>query len=119
MRGSDAMQESLFTVAKLDDVTPSDQPLRAVQVLVNEALGQLISLFNALPLHCSRTGSKRSMAVQAGKQAYEFPASALGRGPRLALHGQPTGAGAKQCFATSPAPSRQRQLFRQLFVPAP
>ena len=35
------MQESLFTVAKLDDFVPSDHPLRAVQVLVNEALGQL------------------------------------------------------------------------------
>ena len=48
MRGSDAMQESLFTVAKLDDFVPSDHPLRAVQVLVNEALGQLNSLFNSI-----------------------------------------------------------------------
>jgi hypothetical protein len=40
MRGSDAMQESLFTVVKLDDYVPADHPLRAVQVLVNEALGR-------------------------------------------------------------------------------
>ena len=38
MRGADAMQESLFTVAKLDDFVPADHPLRAIRVLVNEAL---------------------------------------------------------------------------------
>lgn len=42
------MQESLFTVAKLDDFVPSDHPLRAVQILVNEALGRLNGLFNAI-----------------------------------------------------------------------
>lgn len=42
------MQESLFTVAKLDDFVPSDHPLRAAPVLVNEALGQPNSLFNAI-----------------------------------------------------------------------
>ena len=42
------MQESLFTVAKLDDFVPADHPLRAIQVLVNEALGQLNSLFNSI-----------------------------------------------------------------------
>lgn len=34
MRGTDPMQESLFTVAKLDDFVPSDHPLRHVRVLV-------------------------------------------------------------------------------------
>jgi transposase len=48
MRGTDAMQESLFTVAKLDDFVPSDHPLRAIQVLVNEALGRLNGLFNSI-----------------------------------------------------------------------
>lgn len=48
MRGTDAMQESLFTVVKLDDFVPQDHPLRAVQVLVNEALGRLNGLFNAI-----------------------------------------------------------------------
>lgn len=48
MRGSDAMQESLFTVAKLDDFVPSDHPLRAVQILINEALGRLNGLFNGI-----------------------------------------------------------------------
>ena len=48
MRGTDAMQESLFTVAKLDDFVPSDHPLRAIQVLVNEALGGLNDLFNSI-----------------------------------------------------------------------
>jgi transposase len=42
------MQESLFTVAKLDDFVPADHPLRAIRVLVNEALGQLNWLFDAM-----------------------------------------------------------------------
>jgi len=48
MRGTDAMQESLFTVAKLDDFVPPDHPLRLIQVLVNEALGRLNGLFNII-----------------------------------------------------------------------
>ena len=38
MRGSDGMQEALFTVSKLEDFVPTDHPLRAVRWLVNEAL---------------------------------------------------------------------------------
>jgi len=41
MRGTDAMQESLFTVSKLEDFVPMDHPLRAVRLLVNEALVRL------------------------------------------------------------------------------
>lgn len=48
MRGTDAMQENLFTVAKLDDFVPTDHPLRAIQVLVNQALGRLNGLFNSI-----------------------------------------------------------------------
>ena len=32
MRGSDAMQESVFTVAKLDDYIPVDHLLRAIRL---------------------------------------------------------------------------------------
>ena len=39
MRGSDAMQESLFTVARLDDFVPADHPLRSIRVLVNGRAG--------------------------------------------------------------------------------
>lgn len=46
MRGSDGMQEGLFTVAKLEDFVPADHPLRAIRLLVNEALGRLNGLFN-------------------------------------------------------------------------
>jgi transposase len=46
MRGADAMQESLFTVAKLDDFVPADHPLRAVLMLVNEALAAMSARFN-------------------------------------------------------------------------
>lgn len=48
MRGSDGMQESLFTVAKLEDFVPSDHPLRAIQELVNKALTGLSGLFNEI-----------------------------------------------------------------------
>lgn len=48
MRGSDGMQEALFTMSKLEDFVPSDHPLRAIQVLVDEALGQLNGLFNEI-----------------------------------------------------------------------
>jgi len=44
MRGTDAMQESLFTVSKLEDFVPMDHPLRAVRLLVNEALTRLNGL---------------------------------------------------------------------------
>jgi transposase len=48
MRGSDGMQEGLFTVAKLEDFVPADHPLRPIRLLVNEALAQLNGLFNAI-----------------------------------------------------------------------
>jgi transposase len=46
MRGPDAMQESQFTVAKLDDFVPADHPLRSIRVLVNDALATMNSRFN-------------------------------------------------------------------------
>lgn len=42
------MQEGLFTLAKLDDFVPAEHPLRAIQILVNEALAGLNGLFNAI-----------------------------------------------------------------------
>jgi transposase len=48
MRGTDGMQESLFTVAKLEDFVPFDHPLRAIRVLVNEALERMSGLFNEI-----------------------------------------------------------------------
>lgn len=48
MRGSDEMQESLFMMTKLDDFVPADHPLRAIQGVVNEALGRLNGLFNEI-----------------------------------------------------------------------
>jgi len=48
MRGADGIQESLFTVAKLDDFVPTDHPLRSIRTLVNEALVRLNSLFNII-----------------------------------------------------------------------
>ena len=48
MRGTDAMQESLFTVAKLDDFVPEDHPLRGIRRLVNEALTEMNARFNEI-----------------------------------------------------------------------
>jgi transposase len=48
MRGCDEMQESLFTVAKLEDFVPEDHPLRPLRELVNEALQRLNGLFNVI-----------------------------------------------------------------------
>jgi transposase len=48
MRGGDAMQEGLFTVAKLEDFVPEDHPLRGVRVLVNTALTEMNARFNEI-----------------------------------------------------------------------
>ena len=45
MRGSDAMQESLFMVARLEDFVPGDHPLRRILELINVALSRLDGLF--------------------------------------------------------------------------
>ncbi len=38
MRGLDEMQESLFTMSRLEDFVPADHPLRPIRFLVNDAL---------------------------------------------------------------------------------
>lgn len=48
MRGADGLQESLFTVAKLEDFVPADHPLRPIRQLVNDALEELNGLFNKI-----------------------------------------------------------------------
>jgi transposase len=48
MRGLDEMQESLFTMSKLEDFVPVDHPLRPIRHLVNEALRKLNGLFNLI-----------------------------------------------------------------------
>lgn len=48
MRGTDGLQESLFTVAKLDDFVPADHPLRGIRELVNQALTRLNGLFSTI-----------------------------------------------------------------------
>ncbi len=48
MRGSDGMQEAMFTFSKLEDFVPTDHPLRAIAALVNEALKGLNGLFNEI-----------------------------------------------------------------------
>ena len=56
MRGDDGMQESLFTMSKLEDFVPADHPLRPIRDLVNEALEQLNGLFNEIYADTGRAG---------------------------------------------------------------
>jgi len=65
MRGSDGMQEALFTMSKLEDFVPSDHPLRAIQVLVNEALGRLNGLFNQIYADTGRASIAPEKLVRA------------------------------------------------------
>jgi len=48
MRGADITQESLFTVAKLDDFVPANHPLRAIRKLADTALQRMSALFDTL-----------------------------------------------------------------------
>ena len=45
MRGADVLQESLFSVRKLDDFVPASHPLRPIRERVNQALLRLDGLF--------------------------------------------------------------------------
>ena len=69
MRGSDGLQEGLFTLAKQDDFVPADHPLRAIRMLVNEALTGLNSRFNTIYANSGRASIApekllRAMLVQ-------------------------------------------------------
>lgn len=48
MRGADVMQEPWFTTVQLEMFVPKDHPLRALRVLLDEALKELHGLFNSL-----------------------------------------------------------------------
>jgi transposase len=48
MRGADITQESLFTIAKLDDFVPANHPLRAIRKLADTALLRMSALFDTL-----------------------------------------------------------------------
>ena len=54
MRGADGIQEPLFTFAKLEDFVPADHPLRAMWLLVNEAVKGLNELFGQMYAQAGR-----------------------------------------------------------------
>ena len=56
MRGADVLQESLFTVRKLDDFVPESHPLRPVREQVNRALKRLDVLFAKMYAEDERGG---------------------------------------------------------------
>lgn len=63
MRGSDTFTESLFSVKKLDDFVPASHPLRAIRVMVNEALEKLEDLFAGMYEETAK-GGRPSIAPQ-------------------------------------------------------
>lgn len=102
MRGSDGMQEALFTVSKLEDFVPTDHPLRAVRWLVNEALVRQPSQTNQVQsiwfsglgsANAAAGGGTREAAVRVTARADQaanwrrfhhlFVASSAGRFPKL------------------------------------
>ncbi len=48
MRGADITQEALFTTVHLETSVPADHPLRPIRAMVNDALGRMSWLFNAM-----------------------------------------------------------------------
>ena len=48
MRGADITQEALFTTVHLETFVPADHPLRPIRAMVNEALGRMSWLFDAM-----------------------------------------------------------------------
>ena len=56
MRGADVLQESLFSVRKLDDFVPSTHPLRPIRERVNQALVRLDGLFARMYVEDTKGG---------------------------------------------------------------
>lgn len=54
MRGADVMQESLFTMKRLEDFVPKAHPLRDIRALLNAALQQMDADFRDSPNGTSR-----------------------------------------------------------------
>ncbi len=48
MRGADITQESLFTMVRFETFVPDDHPLRPIRAMVNETLGRMSWLFDAM-----------------------------------------------------------------------
>jgi transposase len=63
MRGPDTFTESLFSIKKLDDFVPVTHPLRAIRLMVNEALEKLEDLFASMYEDVSK-GGRPSIAPQ-------------------------------------------------------
>ena len=59
------MQESLFTVAKLEDFVSADYPLRPLRELVNEALKRRNGLFNLIYADTGRASIAPETLIQA------------------------------------------------------
>lgn len=56
------MQETLFTTVKLEDFVPADHPLRAIRLLVNDALKDLNGLFGTIYADSGRASMRAHCA---------------------------------------------------------
>ncbi len=80
MRGSDGMQEGMFTFSKPEDFVPSDHPLRLIAVLVNAALKGMNRLFSSIYAEAGRgshSGRGCHRGLEPGGSALRILAPAL------------------------------------------
>lgn len=48
MRGADGYTESMFTMSRLDDFVPANDPLRAIRLWLNDALTHMDLVFSRM-----------------------------------------------------------------------
>jgi hypothetical protein len=48
MRGADGYTETMFTMSRLDDFVPANQPLRPIRLWLNDALKRMEPLFSRM-----------------------------------------------------------------------
>ena len=63
MRGADIQQDRLFSTVIPEERVPPDHPLRPIREMVNTALKELDSYFNALYSDLGRDDTNRSSAI--------------------------------------------------------
>jgi hypothetical protein len=93
MRGPDAMQESLFTVAKLDDFVPADHPLRSIRVLVNDALAAMNTRFNEIYADSGRDSIPPEKLIRALLLQVFYDLPSVFRAPTSGTHAASFGSG--------------------------
>lgn len=108
MRGSDGMQEALFTVAKLEDFVPSDHPQRG-RVGVRACSGWIRSVFPASPCRAAaRSGAFWRSWRRIFRSLYAIPDSIEINA--LSYADIRPGSSRIDRFLSVPTPNRQRRV---------